>query len=97
MIRHDYRAAKRHRWSYYMVRCKHCGHRQTFGRHPDFHRRLPRCCGAKDWRIDWYRTSRLETKRYTCKCDDLPWPHRKGSHYEMIKGEPFRCRAKARA
>lgn len=80
-MKHDYARARRTSYQRYRCRCRQCDGRRTLTKHPDFYVRLPRCivCGGKDWRVDWYRTSRIEAKRTTCFCIGRAFPHRRGS------------------
>lgn len=85
---HNYAAAKRARFRRsYQVRCSRavCQARRTLRQHPDDYVRPPTCdCGNKRWRIDWYRTSRIESQRFTCHCARLPFPHRAGSSIQGV-------------
>lgn len=71
-------------------RCKRCA-------------RLPkgqkcrRCLMGEFWRIDWYRTTKREAKATTCRCDEIPFPHRRGSTYTIDPAQPFFCRYAVRA
>lgn len=81
-MRHDYRHAKtRARFKRYRCRCRHCERRKTFRRHPDQIRRLPNCsrCRRSAWRVDWYRTTRRDSRAAKCVCAAWPFPHRRGS------------------
>lgn len=81
-VRHDYRLVQRRPRSKYRCRCSRCERRRTTRVHPDYARRTVRCaCGSARWRIDWYRTAKLEARRTTCRCDALPFPHRRGSGF----------------
>lgn len=100
---HDYSRARRKSWRGYRVRCSRCRHRKTFKKHPDFHVRLPACvyCGCRKWVIDWFRTSKIEAKRYTCRCGAIPadrnsnsMPHRRGST-RNFHGYEIACKHKA--
>lgn len=68
---------------YYPCRCRRCGARKTFPRHPDHYtrRRYARCpaCKADDMRLDIYRATRRESRRTKCLCDHYPFIHRRGS------------------
>ncbi|MCK5769500.1 hypothetical protein [Algiphilus sp.] len=68
---------------YYPCRCRRCGTRKTLRMHPDhyYRRRYARCpaCKADDMRVDTYRASGREAKRYLCHCDHYGFPHRRGS------------------
>lgn len=80
----------------YRCRCRRraCQVRVTLARHPDAYRRERRCraCGS-GLRVDRYRTEGDEARRDTCRCDGLPFPHRRGSYtYERGLGGPTACR-----
>ena len=66
----------------YKCRCKKCGSRKTLTKHPAEYMKTLVCWSCKsvnNYRIDWYRTRGKESKKFTCKCDGMPYPHRKGS------------------
>jgi len=66
----------------YQCRCRSCGARNTLKRHPDDYVRDKKCTSCKavnPYRVDWYRTLGEESKKNTCHCDGLHYPHRKGS------------------
>lgn len=65
-------------------RCRRCHARRNLPEHPDWlpERETPRCfCGHRSWRLDSYRASGRESRRQTCHCFALPFPHRRGSNY----------------
>jgi hypothetical protein len=79
------------RFRRYRCRCSHCEHRATFRDNPKQMSPTPRCslCRSRAWRVDWYRTTRRESRRYFCDCVGRPFPHRKGScFYDPYKGDP---------
>ena len=66
----------------YKCRCRKCGARKTLSKHPDEYVRDKICWSCKavnSYRVDWYRTKGKESKKNTCYCDGLPYPHRAGS------------------
>ena len=68
--------------SSYKCRCNKCGKRRTLANHPDHytnHLYCPECKAKDSFRVDEYRQSKRESKRYTCHCGGVPYPHRKGS------------------
>lgn len=74
----------------FRCRCSKCEHRETFRGYPWLKKRIPPCpeCGAKQWRIDWYRQL-TETTRNRCDCGGLHFPHRRGS----CVPKEYRCAA----
>lgn len=96
MKRHNYTRAKRAKYSRYRCRCQHCGARRTLTKLPGFYDPPPKChgCGKRDWRVDWYRTTRLESRAHNCRCDGLLFdPHRKGSvgTFRKVGRYPMAC------
>jgi hypothetical protein len=92
-MRHNYTTARRARFGKYRCRCTHCWSRRTLAKQPEFYSRRLRCahCGHSSWWIDWYRTTKLEAKRTTCRCDALPFFHRRGSRYHVGSEYQTRC------
>lgn len=75
--KHDYTRAKRSKPNWYQLRCSRCEHRRRSTVHPDYSRRRTRCaCGSLAWRVDWYRTTKIERRRYRCNCSGYHFPHR---------------------
>ena len=70
----------------YRCRCRKCGARRTIAEVGE-HMLEDYICGSGcdgKLRIDEYRQSGKEAKRFNCGCDGYPWqarnsPHRKGS------------------
>lgn len=63
-------------------RCRYCRARRTLPKHPSKYliRRYARCysCGRDALSVDRFRKHK-EGKRYTCHCDGVHYPHRRGS------------------
>lgn len=56
-------------------RCSKCEKRATFRGYPWNKRRIPQCeCGARAWRVDWFRML-VETTRERCDCGAVHFPH----------------------
>lgn len=57
------------------VRCRNCRARHKFAKHPDDYVRLPKCrnCGTN---LSGFRIEN-PSRTVTCKCDSVPYPHRK--------------------
>lgn len=71
-----------HRYATYRLRCSSCDHRRTSHTDPVGYIRPPACelCGSKRWRVDWYRTTRKESRRRgVCYCNGRHFPHRPGT------------------
>lgn len=61
-------------------RCRKCQSRRTFRKHPEDYKREPLCSCGGTYRVDTYRLNK-EHLKYICRCNGVPYPHRKGSHY----------------
>lgn len=73
------RLQARSKFNRYKCRCSKCEYRKTFTKLPDLMRVTPRCpCGSRNWRVDWYRTTRKEHRRVLCHCPARHFPHRGG-------------------
>ena len=55
---------------------------------PQLERRTPRCtCGSREWRVDWYRTTRRESREALCHCAVMHFPHSRYSCTAVLKKE----------
>lgn len=59
-------------------RCRKCGARKTFRKHPDDYVREHECSCGGTYRVDNYRRTREHLKTI-CRCNGVYYPHRKGS------------------
>ncbi len=60
----------------YPCRCRTCGHRKTLRKDPDYTEKKCSCGGV--YRLDTYRKSGKEARKYNCQCGGIFFqPHRR--------------------